>query len=135
MLWCNIEKIQFIHFLSTVLALGRSLIHFLDKFTWWHFQTTSKKLFGSKNFWAKLLLMKWFESAIKWLYPKTVSSSAQVLKQRIKVDKLDFFQKCIIAFEKFFLFWVPMNIQWDWKSKLESAYSFMLKYSKITVCI
>ena len=41
-------------------------------------------------------------------------------------------QKCIIAFEKFFLFWVPMNIQKDWKAKLESAYSFMLKYSKIT---
>jgi hypothetical protein len=42
-------------------------------------------------------------------------------------------QKCIIAFEKFFLFWVPMNIWKDWKAKLESAYSFMLKYSKITV--
>ena len=44
-------------------------------------------------------------------------------------------QKCIIAFEKFILFWVPMNIQKDWKAKLESAYSFMLKYSKaITLC-
>ena len=28
-----------------------------------------------------------------------------------------------------------MNIQKDWKAKLESAYSFMLKYSKITVCL
>ena len=36
-----------------------------------------------------------------------------------------------IAFKKIFLFWVPMN---DWKAKLESAYSFKLKYSKITVC-
>jgi hypothetical protein len=27
-----------------------------------------------------------------------------------------------------------MNILKDWKAKLESAYSFMLKYSKITVC-
>ena len=44
-------------------------------------------------------------------------------------------QKCIIEFEKFFLFWVPINIYRDWKAKLESAYSFMLKYSKITVCI
>ena len=34
-----------------------------------------------------------------------------------------------------FLFWVPMNIQKDWKAKLESAYSFMLKYSKITVWV
>ena len=28
-----------------------------------------------------------------------------------------------------------MNIQKDWKAKLESAYSFMLKFSKITVCL
>ena len=34
-------------------------------------------------------------------------------------------QKCIIAFEKLFLFWVPMN--------LESVDSFLLKYSKIPV--
>ena len=27
-----------------------------------------------------------------------------------------------------------MNIYKDWKAKLERAYSFMLKYSKITVC-
>jgi hypothetical protein len=27
-----------------------------------------------------------------------------------------------------------MNTSKDWKAKLESAYSFMLKYSKITVC-
>ena len=27
-----------------------------------------------------------------------------------------------------------MNIWKDWKAKLESAYSFMLKYSKITPC-
>ena len=44
-------------------------------------------------------------------------------------------QKCIIAFENFFLFWVLMNIQKDWKAKLESVYSFMLKYYKITVCM
>ena len=28
-----------------------------------------------------------------------------------------------------------MNIQKDWKAKLESAYSFMLKYSKMTVYV
>ena len=33
----------------------------------------------------------------------------------------------------FFLFWVQMNIYKDWKAELESAYSFILKYSKITV--
>ena len=47
---------------------------------------------------------------------------------------MGFFQKCIIAFKKFFLFWVPMNIKKDRKAKLESAYSFMLKCSKITLC-
>jgi hypothetical protein len=40
----------------------------------------------------------------------------------------------IRAFEKFFLFWVPMNIQKDWKAKLKSYYYFMFKYSRITVC-
>ena len=42
-------------------------------------------------------------------------------------------QKSITGIQKFFLFQVPMNIQKDWKAKLESAYPFMLKYSKITV--
>ena len=35
---------------------------------------------------------------------------------------------------KLFLSWVPMNILKDWKAKLESGYSFMLNYSKITAC-
>ena len=43
-------------------------------------------------------------------------------------------QKCIIACEKFFLFWVLMNIWKDWKTILKSSNSFMLKYSRITVC-
>jgi hypothetical protein len=34
---------------------------------------------------------------------------------------------CIIALEKFFLFWVQMK---DWKAKLESVYYFMLKILK-----
>ena len=29
---------------------------------------------------------------------------------------------------------MPINIWKNWKAKLESAYSFMLKYFKITVC-
>ena len=29
---------------------------------------------------------------------------------------------------------MQMNILKDWKAKLKSAYSFMLKYSKITMC-
>jgi hypothetical protein len=42
-------------------------------------------------------------------------------------------KKVIMVFEKLILFRVPMNISKDWKAKLESVYSSMLKYSKITV--
>ena len=35
--------------LSTVLALGQSLIHFLDKVTWWHFHSTSKEVIWPKK--------------------------------------------------------------------------------------
>ena len=35
--------------------------------------------FKKKN-WVKLILLKCFESATKWLYPKHVSGSVQVLK-------------------------------------------------------
>ena len=72
-------------------------------------------------------LLKCFKSVTKWLYPKNVSGTVQVLKKQIKVDRLDFFQKCIIAFKKFFLFCVPMKV------KLGCDYSFMLKYSKMIV--
>ena len=81
--------------------------------SWWHFQSTSKEVICPKNF---LNYMHGLKSA-RMAVPCQCSP-----------------QKCIIAFEKSFLFWVRMNIQKDWKAKLESAYSFMLKYSKITVC-
>ena len=42
-------------------------------------------------------------------------------------------EESLKGIEKLFLSWVLMNIQKDWKAKLESAYSFMLNYSKITV--
>ena len=42
-------------------------------------------------------------------------------------------QESLTEIEKLFLSWVSMNIKKDWKAKLKSAYSFMLKYSKITV--
>ena len=39
-------------------------------------------------------------------------------------------QKSLTGIQKFLLFQVPMKFQRDWKAELESAYSFMLKYSK-----
>ena len=48
-----------------------------EKLTKWHFLTHAWK---SNFFWAKFLLLKCFERATKWLYPKHVSSSVQVLK-------------------------------------------------------
>ena len=59
--------------------------HFLNRYPLTH--ACNSKFFG-----AKLLLLKCSESATKWLYPKNVSGSVQALKQRIKVDKLDFFK-------------------------------------------
>ena len=43
-------------------------------------------------------------------------------------------KESLTGIKKIFLSWVPINIKKDWKAKLESTYSFMLKYSKITVC-
>ena len=37
----------------------------------------------------------------------------------------------IIAFDKFFLFWVPRKTG---RQKLENAFAFTVKHSKITVC-
>ena len=43
-------------------------------------------------------------------------------------------QESLTGIEKLFLSWVPMNINIErLDAKLESAYSFMLNYSKITV--
>ena len=44
-------------------------------------------------------------------------------------------QKSLTVIEKLFLFRVPMNPLQCWRAKLESVYSFMLKYSKIPVCV
>ena len=50
MLWCIFKTIQFVYFYPQFLALGQSLRHVLDKVTWWHFQSTSKKAIWPKNF-------------------------------------------------------------------------------------
>ena len=52
----------------------------------WHFLTRYPLTHAcnSKNFGAKLLLLKCFECATKWLYPKNVSGSVQVLKTEDK---------------------------------------------------
>ena len=53
--------------LSTVLALGRSLRHFLDKVTWWHFQSTSKEVIWTKK---NLNYMHGLKSAILAIFQK-----------------------------------------------------------------
>ena len=61
----------------------------------------------------------------------TLSKKCRRLRPSAKTEDksgwIDFFQKCIIACEKFFLFWVPMNIKKDRKAKVESVYSFYVK--------
>ena len=83
---------------------------------WCHFQSTSKEVIWSQNFFE---LHAWVKK-----FPFSNFSFAQLVRPT---------QKGIIAFEKFFLFWVPMNIKKYWKAKLVIAYSFILKYFKITV--
>ena len=87
--------------LSTVLALGWKLRHFLDKVTLWHFQSTSKDL----------------------IWPKRILNYMHGSKSAI----LAIFQRALKNYEKVFFFWVPMNIKKDWKA-LECASSFMLSF-------
>ena len=54
---------------------------------------------------------------------------SKCLKQWIKVDKLDYFKNASQHLKNSFVFGAD-DIQKHWKAKLESAYSFMLKYSK-----
>ena len=53
--------------LSAVLALGQSLRHFLDKVSWWHFQSTSKEVIWPQKF---LNYMQQLESAILAIFQK-----------------------------------------------------------------
>ena len=92
------SKKKFRRFRGNIDAFLISSYNLKEKCKFWWFVTfyyylSAKKAGNSKFFWAKLLLLKCFESANKWLYPKNVSGSVQVLKKRIKVDKLDFFSK------------------------------------------
>ena len=80
-----------------------------------------------KIFLAKFLLLKCFESDFN---QNMSHAPSKCLKQQIlKVDKLDYFKNA----SQHLKIWVTMSIQKDWKAKIESAFSFMFKYSKITV--
>ena len=61
-------------FLSAVLALGRSLRHFLDKVTWWHFQSTSKEVIWPKKILnymhgLKSAILAIFQKGLEWPCP------------------------------------------------------------------
>ena len=58
-------------------AFLRAIPALSEKLPKWHFLIHAC---NSNFFCAKLLLLKCFESATKWLYPKNVSGSVQVLK-------------------------------------------------------
>merc|ERR1711940_254468 len=64
--------------LSSVLALGQSLRHFLDKVTWWHFQSTSKEVI-----WPKKILnyMQGLKSAILAIFQKGLGWPCPVKSQ------------------------------------------------------
>ena len=73
--------------LSAVLALGQSLRHFLDNFTWWHFQSTSKEVI-----WLKIFLnyMHGLKSAILAIFHKGLgwpSPVSAALKNDVPLHK------------------------------------------------
>ena len=80
-------------------------------------------------FFSQIISFKWYE----WLYPKYVSSSVQGQNKWIKMDELDYLQKVLTTFENYFIFRFLWTSRKTGKAKIESAYSSMLKYSKITV--
>ena len=63
--------------LSAVLALGRSLRHFLDKVTLWHFQSTSKEVICHKFF---LNYMHGLKSAILAIFQKGLDGHARLVQ-------------------------------------------------------
>ena len=58
-----------------------------------------------------------------------LSSYCGLVDAKIRASDKDL--PVIIAFDKFFLFWVPRKTG---RQKLESAFAFTVKHSKITVC-
>ena len=56
MLWCIFEKNP-IHPLWSA-GLGWSVRHFLDKVTWWHFQSTLKEVIWPQIFWITCMGLK-----------------------------------------------------------------------------
>ena len=73
--------------LSAVLALGQSLRHFLDKVTWWHFQSTSKEVIWTKNF---LNYVHELKSAILAIFQKGLCSASSALKNTSSIWKILF---------------------------------------------
>ena len=83
----------------------------MDKVTWWHFQSTLKEVIWSKKF---LNCMHGLKSAIIAIFQKGLGLPCPVSATLKNVLCADEYLERL--------------------AKLESAYSFMLKYSKITVC-
>jgi hypothetical protein len=92
----------------------------LEKITKWRFHTTSNEVI-----WPKKIQIS---STGKKCHFGNFSEWAG-MAMPCKVGP----QESPTGIEKLFLSWVLVNIKKDWKAKLESAYSFMLKYYKITV--
>ena len=100
--------------LSAVLALGQSLRHFLDKITWWHFQSTSIEVSWPKK---NLNYMHGLKSAILANFQKGLRWPCPVLGHS-KTHHSIWKNLFVLGFYEY----------------QESAYSFMLKDSKISVC-
>ena len=112
-----IQLIQFFHIEK--MELGT----LFGKITQWHFHRHQRRHFAPKNFKFHAVVKKCHFGNF---FMKGWDDRA-LLVQPSKINHG-------ISTIHFILLQVSMNIKKDWKAKLESVYSFMLKYSKITVC-
>ena len=102
--------------LFTVLALGRSLRHFLDKVTWWHFQSTSKQVIWPQKFLnylhgLKSAILTLFQKGLGWPCPVSGALKTQhsiwkilfVLGADEYLERLEGkIRKCLFFYDKIF---------------------------------
>ena len=73
-LWAEMEIIQLIHLIHCFKHMDGALIHFLDKITRWHFQSTSKEIIWPKMFLnymhgSKSAFLAIFQKGLGWPCP------------------------------------------------------------------
>ena len=107
---------------------GMVIPAFSEKMPKLHLHACNSKVLGPNYY---------FSSALKKPPSEFIQNRSQdpskCLKRQIKLDKLDYSKNALQHVKNYFCF----GCQWIFRrtGKQSTAYSFMLKYSKITVCV